>query len=106
MAVGSSVDRHHIAVGTDVIEVVDQFPYLGNILSSDGLACKNVASRIAKAAAVFGALKLPIFANKTWSLRSKKHVYEGIVLPTLLYGAETWTTKACHLRKLNTFHCQ
>ena len=23
MAVGSSVDRHHIAVGTDVIEVVD-----------------------------------------------------------------------------------
>ena len=25
-------------------------------------------------------------------------------MSTLLCGAETWTTKACHLRKLNTFH--
>ena len=25
---------------------------------------------------------------------------------TLLYGAETWTTKAGHLQKLNTFHHQ
>ena len=33
-----------------------------------------------------------------------RRVYEAVVLSTLLYGAETWTTKACHLRKLNTFH--
>ena len=104
MAIGASVDCRHVAVGGDTIEIVDKFPYLGSLLSSDGLASRDVASRVAKASAVFGALRIPVFANKTLSLRCKRRVYEAVVLSTLLYGAETWTTKACHLRKLNTFH--
>eukprot|EP00117_Sycon_ciliatum_P039014 scpid35652/ scgid3339/ Craniofacial development protein 2; p97 bucentaur protein len=106
MAVGESADRRDVVVGADTIEVVDQFTYLGSVLSSDGLACADVRSRLAKASAVFGALKAPVFDNQTLSLRSKRRVYEAVVLTTLLYGAETWTTKAGHLQKLNTFHHQ
>ena len=106
MAVGESADRRDAVVGADTIEVVDQFTYLGSVLSSDGLACADVRSRLAKASAVFGALKAPVFDNQTLSLRSKRRVYEAVVLTTLMYGAETWTTKAGHLQKLNTFHHQ
>ena len=67
MAIGASVDCRHVAVGGDTIEVVDKFPYLGSLLSSDGLASRDVASRVAKASAVFGALRIPVFANKTLS---------------------------------------
>ena len=48
MAIGASVDCRHVAVGGDTIEVVDKFPYLGSLLSSDGLASRDVASRVAK----------------------------------------------------------
>ena len=103
---GESADSRDVVVGKRTIEVLHQFTYLGSVLSSDGLACADVRSRIAKSSAVLGALQAPVFDNKTLSLRSKTHVYEAVVLTTLLYGAETWTTKAGHLQKLNTFHHQ
>ena len=31
-------------------------------------------------------------------------VYQATVLAVLLYGAETWTLKAAHVRRLTTFH--
>ena len=64
MAVGESADRRDVVVGVDTIEVVDQFTYLGSVLSSDGLACADVCSRLAKASAVFGALKAPVFFTR------------------------------------------
>ena len=38
------------------------------------------------------------------SVATKQRVYLAVVLSTLLYGAETWTVKAAHLRRMNTFH--
>ena len=38
------------------------------------------------------------------SVATKKRVYVAVVFSTLLYGAETWTVKAAHLRRMNTFH--
>ena len=35
---------------------------------------------------------------------TKLQVYNAVVLPTLLYGAETWTVYQSHARKLNHFH--
>ena len=38
------------------------------------------------------------------SVTTKLNVYKAVVLPSLLYGCETWTVYARHAKKLNSFH--
>ena len=37
-------------------------------------------------------------------METKLKVYRAVVLPTLLYGCESWTVYKRHARKLNHFH--
>ena len=86
------------------IEMVSEFTYLGSVVTSDGELNKEVRCRIAKAARVFGCLKEPIFQSKHLSVETKRAVYRAVVLATLLYGADTWTIKAAHVRCMTAFH--
>ena len=38
------------------------------------------------------------------SLKTKLSVYQAAVIPTLLYGCETWTCYMKHIKKLERFH--
>ena len=86
------------------MDVVQDFTYLGANISRDGQITSEVTRRIARAARVFGCLRVPVFKNKDLSLATKRAVYRAVVLAVLLYGAETWTMKAVHTRRLNSFH--
>ena len=93
--------------GEAEVEAVSSFPYLGSVLQQDGLASHGVTNRIVKAScayARFGSLQVSIFENTTISLRCRRQVYSAVILSTLLYGSEEWTTKAHDLRHLNVFH--
>ncbi|BHF62705.1 hypothetical protein SprV_0200569100 [Sparganum proliferum] len=78
------------------MQAVDNFTYLGSTLSHSILSCStktnNEASlRIFKASQAFGRLQ-----NTVWNCHGLHHstkfkVYEAVILPTLLYGAGTWT---------------
>lgn len=53
--------------------------------------------------------KLLLKAKKVWDrksikLKTKLKVYSAVVLPSLLYGCETWTVYSPHAKKLNHFH--
>ena len=66
---------------------------------------EDVKCWIAKASRAFGCLRGSIFSNPILSLTKKRMVYvKSIVTSVLLYSAETWTLKADHVRRLNTFH--
>ena len=58
--------------------------------------------------AVFSSLQLKqaVSENRSLSLQCRRRVNVAVVLSTLLYGAETWTTKAPDLQHLNLFHHQ
>ena len=99
-------DKGGVNVRGGVIEVVEEFTYLGSVLNLNGGVGADVKARIAKASRVFGVLLTPIFHNSSFSLQLKRRVYEAVVIPTLLYGAETWALMATHLRQLNVFHHQ
>ena len=86
------------------VAIVEDFNYLGSNIARDGEIRNEVSNRIAKAARVFGCLRRPIFQNTNLSLATKRSVYRAAVLPALLYGAETWTIKAEHVKRLNIFH--
>ena len=86
------------------METVDSFPYLGSVLSRNGDVMEDVKCRIAKASRVFCTLRIPILSIPTLSIPTKKAVYRATVLSVLLYGAETWTLKVEHVKRMTTFH--
>ena len=107
LAVGERLDEDDttpLQVEDGGIKMVEQFTYLGSVISSYGDVMEDVKGRIAKASRVFGCLRNPIFKNPTLSISTKRTVYKATVLAVLLYGAETWTLKAEHVRRLNSFH--
>jgi hypothetical protein len=93
-----------IAVHDELIECVDQFPYLGSVVSSNGRIDEEVDYRIAKASKAFGALRRAVFKDSNLTITTKRRVYEACVLSILLYGSECWTPLRRHLKRLNAFH--
>jgi len=71
------------------IEEVEDFCYLGSVMSSNSSCDKEIKTRMGKANAVFGRLER-IWKSNGCSIDTKVRLYESIVLSTLLYRAETW----------------
>ena len=86
--------------------MVDGFRYLCSVLSAERTVDADFAARLAQASRLFGVLRSPVFQCVHLSVHTKRLMYRAIVLPALLYGAETWPIKAGHIRRLNTFHHQ
>ena len=74
------------------LNYVLEFTYLGSTISSDGCIDDEIQRRMAKASASFGRLRERLWNNHHVSMRVKGKIYRAIVLSTLLYGAEAWTT--------------
>lgn len=66
--------------GNGFMEVVDRFPYLGDIVARDSGDSVAVDARIAAGCKAFGALRGCIFSSSTITNEAKKAVYEAIVL--------------------------
>ena len=92
-----------INLGSGEIEMVDNFTYLGSNLARDGQLEQEIDAHIAKTARSFGCIWSSSIFGKL-STPTKRKVYQAIVLPILLYGAETWPVKAIHLKRLTGLH--
>ena len=86
------------------LNVVNRFTYLGSTLSQNATIDDEVDIRIARASASFGRLSAKVWNRRGLSIDTKLKVYKAVVLPTLLYGCETWTMYQRHAKKLNHFH--
>ena len=42
-----------------------------------------------------------VLSNRGLGLKAKKCLYEGVIVPTALYGAEAWGMKSAERRKVN-----
>ena len=105
MAAGANVSTGAVVLSNGAsVAMVPEFTYLGSVVSSDGSLDTEITTRLAKASRVFGCLLRPIFQCRNLSLPTKRMVYKAVVLSTLLYGAETWTVLARHVRRLTVFH--
>ena len=80
-----------------------RFAYLGSTLSSTS-RISEVAARISKASSAFGRLRKRVWNVAGIKTATKLKVYNAVVLPTLIYGAESWTVYQSHARRLNHFH--
>ena len=48
----------------------------------------------------WGALK-SVLSNRGMGMKAKRCLYEGVIVPTVLYGAEAWGIRSVERRKVN-----
>ncbi|BHF68764.1 hypothetical protein SprV_0301180500 [Sparganum proliferum] len=93
-----------ISVNGTQLQVVENFPYLGSTLSRSTKIHDEVTRRISKASQAFGRLQSTVWNRHGLQLSTKLKMYKAVILPTLLYEAETWTVYTKQARRLNHFH--
>ena len=83
------VNKNSIQLRGEDIEDVEQFTYLGSVVSRDGGTDQDIKSRIGKAAAAFKTLR-PIWTSQVISVKTKLQIFNTNVKLVLLYVCETW----------------
>ena len=91
-----------IRLGHVDIEDVESFTYLGSRITKDGNSQNEIATRLSRARQTFGRLG-HIWNSRKISQNTKVRLYKSLVLPVLLYGAESWKTTRTIYSKLDTF---
>lgn len=91
-----------INVGDNNYAIVNEFCYLGSMITADGGTEIDVEAKISRARAAFGILA-PIWQNSNISLRTKLRIFESNVKSVLLYGCTTWKVTSIITSRLQTF---
>ena len=58
-------------------------------MAADGRCERNVVHRMNEGYTAWGEL-LSVLRNRVMGMKAKKCLYEGVIVPTELYGAEAW----------------
>ena len=85
------------------IERVSQFKYLGSILRSDNSVDAEVESCINRAAQVFRSISRLVWYQNKIKVSTKIKLFKSVIIPTLLYGSETWNLLTHHTQRLQVF---
>ena len=86
----------------EVLEEVNQFKYLGSVIAVNSGVEVDVRHRVNEGCKVLGALK-GVMKNRGLGMHVKKVFYEKVVVPTVMYGSESWGIKVIERQKLNVF---
>lgn len=98
----NSTNKHPLAVKDEEIEQVENFCYLGSIVSKNGGAAEDVECRIKKAKGAFAQLR-PVWKSREILLKVKLKIFESNVKSVLFYGCETWKVTAQIKARIQTF---
>ena len=90
-----------IVVENDVIEKVDRYKYLGQTVMMADHTREEVLIRIKAGWSCFGRYK-DILCDSKLPMSLRRRMYNQCVIPTMTYGAETWTTTKYLEQKLIT----
>ena len=82
------------------LEEVDCFKYLGSQVAADGGCERYVVQRMNEGYRTWGALK-SVLSKRGFGIKAKKSLYEGVIVPTALYGAESWGMRRAERTKVN-----
>ena len=93
-----------ITIDGHKLKNADKFPYLGSTMSNSATIDEEINRRLARASASFGRLSDRVWKRRGLTSETKLKIYHAVVLPSLLYGSETWTVYSWHLQRLQSFH--
>ena len=93
----ASVRVQDISLTGLVLEQIEEFIYLGSVITSDGKFVQYIERRRAGATRAFGMLRRGL-----WSRREMK-IFNAVVLPVLMYAATSWALTRMQERRLDVF---
>jgi hypothetical protein len=82
------------------LKVVERFKYLGSTITTDNRVDVEIGNRIRNACVSFGKLEERLWARTGIKTSTKCQVYGAVVIPALLYSAETYTLYRGNIRRL------
>jgi len=81
---------HSMKIDNSSIERVEEFKYLGTTLTNQNSIQEEIKSRLKLGnASYYSVQNLP--SSRLLSKNLKIKIYRTIILPTVLYGCETWS---------------
>ena len=69
-------------------------------MAANGGCEMGVVHRMNEGYRAWGVLK-SVLSNRGLEIKAKKCLYEGVIVPTALYGAESWGMRSAEGRKMN-----
>ena len=90
----------HLVVDDVEVEAVQTMKYLGAMFNVEASCDNEIENRIGIATRMVGALRRQVIESKELSKATKLRVINAMVVPTLLYGSETWTLQKRHRSKI------
>ena len=90
----------NVKLNGDLLEEVESFKYLGSHIAVGGGVETEVNFRVKEASKCLGGMKR-VMRNRYLGMDAKRRLYEGVIVPTVLYGAETWNVRKEERNKLN-----
>lgn len=93
-----------IKIHGKTLENVQHFTYLDCELNKKATIDDDVPRRLGCARMSFGRLQELVFEERDQTQNTKLTVYKAAIIPTMLYGAEVWTTYQHHLKVLEKYH--
>ncbi len=79
---------------------MESFKYLESHVAVNGRV--KVSHKMKEASKCMGGMK-SVLGNRALGMNAKRRLYEGIVAPTALYGAETWNVGESERNRLDVF---
>jgi len=90
--------------GDRFIPFVDEFCYLGSMISTDLTDDADIKYRIRLAKGAKARLEKRVLRSRSLSLNSKTRAVGSLILSILLYGAENWALTSTLYRELEVFY--
>ena len=94
----------HISIDGTNLNAVEHFTYPDSVISNDATVSKDLDNRLSKASSSFGRLSKRVWQSHSLRLSTKIQVYRAVVVPNLLYGAETRVSHRKQIRLLERFY--
>lgn len=102
MVFGDRNIEEQMKIKNENIENVEEFEYLGSLITWDNNCSKEIKSRINKVIGAMTNLK-HIWNTKKLTVQNKMKFLTTCVFSVLLYASETWTLKEGDKKKLLAF---
>ena len=95
-----NLGRMHVILNGQPLEEVDCFKYLESQVAADGGCERDAVHIMNEGYRAWGVLK-SVLSNGGLGIKAKKCLYEGVIVPTALYGAEAWGMRSAERIKVN-----
>lgn len=102
MLISKQQQAGQLVIGTEPVERVEKYCYLGSVVNSQWNQSIEIKSRIEKSRTTFNNMK-PLLTSRDLSLKTKIRLAKCYVFSILLYGVEAWTLTDLLMKKLEAF---